>query len=230
MSITTAKGIVHSWGVGFNGWGGDMDVDLQRLSAWALAAWSNNVSTTTGLTYGYHGGPVFTSGAFSMIADGTVALTDNATNYVERTIDGTVSKNTSAFSAGSLPMAKVTTVSGAITTLQDFRGADVAPSLTTLTDAATVTWTVTGKREDMAQLTIAGARTLAITGAQTGFRGVIHITESGASRSLALPSGSIVANTGAGAIALTGVSGGKQKWTVSYDGTNYWWESGASYT
>jgi hypothetical protein len=103
-------------------------------------------------------------------------------------------------------------------------------SLTTLTDGATVTWTVTGKREDMAQLTIAGARTLAISGASAGFRGAIHITESGAGRSLALPSGSIVANGGAGVIALTGSSGGKQKWTVSYDGTNYWWEQGATYT
>jgi hypothetical protein len=105
-----------------------------------------------------------------------------------------------------------------------------APSMTTLTDGATVTWDVTGKREDMAQLTIAGARTLAITGAAAGFRGALHITESGASRSLALPGGSIVANSGAGAIALTGADTGKQKWTVSYDGSHYWWEQGASYT
>lgn len=106
----------------------------------------------------------------------------------------------------------------------------IGPSITTLTDGATVTWTVTGKAEDMAQLTIAGARTLAISGASAGFRGVIHITESGTGRSLTLPGSSIVANTGGGAIALTGTSGGKQKWTVSYDGTNYWWEAGADYT
>lgn len=106
----------------------------------------------------------------------------------------------------------------------------LAPAMTTLTDGATITWTVTGKRKDVAQLTIAGARTLAISGASSGFVGVIHITESGASRSLALPGSSIVANTGAGAIALSGVSGGKQKWTVSYDGTNYWWEHGDTYT
>lgn len=114
----------------------------------------------------------------------------------------------------------------AVHTLSESAGA----AITTLTDGATVTWTVTGKKEDMAQLTIAGARTLAITGASAGFRGVIHITESGASRSLALPANSIVVNGGAGVIALTGSSGGKQKWTVSYDGTNYWWEAGPSYT
>lgn len=122
MSTTTTKGTVHSWPLGFNGYNTDMDNDLKRLDAWALVAWSNKVSTTTGLTYGYHGGPVFTAGAFSMVADGTVALTDNATNYVERTPAGTVSKNTTAFTVTSVPMAKVTTVSGAITTIQDFRG------------------------------------------------------------------------------------------------------------
>jgi len=116
------------------------------------------------------------------------------------------------------------------TTRADLSALTAGASITTLTDGATVTWTVTGKREDMAQLTIAGARTLAISGASAGFRGALHITESGSSRSLALPASSIVANTGAGAIALTGSSGGKQKWTVSYDGTNYWWEAGADYT
>lgn len=103
-------------------------------------------------------------------------------------------------------------------------------SLTTLTDGATVTWTVTGKREDKAQLLIAGARTLAISGASAGFVGVIHITEDGDGRSLALPGGSVVANDGGGVIDLTGADGGLQKWTVSYDGTNYWWEFGVTYS
>lgn len=121
MSTTTEKGLVHSWPRGYSPWNTDMDGDLKMLNAWALLAWANNVATTTSLTYGYHGGPLYTGGAFSMIADGTIALSDNATNYVERTTGGSVSKNTAGFTAGRVPLAKVTTLSGAITAIEDWR-------------------------------------------------------------------------------------------------------------
>lgn len=149
----------------------------------------------------------------------TPSLGDNDTSIA------TTAFVTAAIGSGAPPIG---TAGGDLT--GTYPNPTLAVSLTTLTDGATVTWTVTNKREDMAQLTIAGARTLAISGATAGFRGALHITESGTGRSLALPSGSIVANSGAGAIALSGASGGKQKWTVSYDGTNYWWEKGATYT
>ena len=59
---------------------------------------------------------------------GTVALTDDTVNYVERTEDGMVSANASGFTAGRIPMAQVTTASGAITDVADWRPAfSIAP-------------------------------------------------------------------------------------------------------
>src|SRR5574340_1658579 len=54
-------------------------------------------STTSGLTWGYYGGQLMVDGAISAIANGTVALSASATNYVESTRAGVVSKNTTGF-------------------------------------------------------------------------------------------------------------------------------------
>ncbi len=53
--------------------------------------------------------------------DQTVALTDNATNFVEITTVGVASANISAFTAGSIPIAAVVTASGDITSITDKR-------------------------------------------------------------------------------------------------------------
>jgi len=88
--------------------------------------WGTDLATTaqaTLLTYGYIGGMALTAGAGpTNIASGTVALTNNATNYVERTLLGVVSANTVGFSIGSLPMAVVVTAAGVITAVTDSRG------------------------------------------------------------------------------------------------------------
>jgi len=78
-------------------------------------------SLTTGLTFAYYGGIIGGFGAFSTIADGTVALTGSATNYIEATTAGVVSKNTSAFTAGRVPLYTAVTSASAITTLTDYR-------------------------------------------------------------------------------------------------------------
>src|SRR6185312_6988183 len=83
--------------------------------------WAQNTATTTGLTYGYFGGEIVVSGALTRIANGTVTLTDNTTNYVQRSIAGVASVNTTGFTLGSIPMAKVVTASGAITSVEDDR-------------------------------------------------------------------------------------------------------------
>ncbi|HXE60891.1 MAG TPA: hypothetical protein VN607_09295, partial [Gemmatimonadaceae bacterium] len=104
------------------------------------APWSQNTGTTTGLVYGYNGGEIIdATGSFSHIASGTITLADNATNYVERQEDGTVSSNISGFTLGRIPMAKVTTASGAITAVEDDRMLALADRATVL--ARTVTYT-----------------------------------------------------------------------------------------
>lgn len=122
MSSALSKGLTGAYTAGETGWGTTMDNNLADINNWLHEQWGQDRANTSGTTYGYMGGTVLnSSGAWALIAAGTIALTDNATNYVERTAAGTVSKNTSAFTATKIPMAKVTTVSGAITAVVDQR-------------------------------------------------------------------------------------------------------------
>lgn len=123
---TTEYGIVSDFTRGQD-WYDEGNGNFTQLRRSAQAAWGNNAGTTTGLTYGYWGGTAWNGSAWTSVADGTTALTDNATNYVERTVAGVVSDNTSGFTASSLPMAVVVTASGAITSITD-RRAHAVPS------------------------------------------------------------------------------------------------------
>jgi len=77
-------------------------------------------ATTTGLTWGYKAGLNPKSGA--VIAAGTVALTASQTNYVELDPSaGTVSANITGFTTGRVPLRKLVTDTGAITTNTDNR-------------------------------------------------------------------------------------------------------------
>jgi hypothetical protein len=80
-----------------------------------------NYQTTTGLTWGYLGGPMLVDGVFSFIANGTLALTNAATNYVEATRAGVVSINTTGFTAGRIPLYEVVTSGGLVTSYTDRR-------------------------------------------------------------------------------------------------------------
>ena len=97
------------------------------------AFFGRRASTTTGLTWGYYGGVILVDGAVTEIPDstrrGTVTLTTNATNYVEITRAGSISANTSAFTAGRVPLYTiVVNVSGVVTSYTDHRfAADVIP-------------------------------------------------------------------------------------------------------
>ena len=87
------------------------------------AAFGNNPNTTTGLTYGYYGATLYRSGAPVTIANGTIGMTASATNYVQRTVQGVVSVNTTGYLTGNIPMATVVTGASAITTITDTRPA-----------------------------------------------------------------------------------------------------------
>ena len=116
------------------------------------AAFGNNPNTTTGLTYGYYGATLYRSGAPVTIAAGTIGMTASATNYVQRTVQGVVSVNTTGYLTGNIPMATVVTGSTAITTITDTRpagydltgravveiGAPTGLALTTATTGGTI--------------------------------------------------------------------------------------------
>lgn len=78
---------------------------------------------TTGLTLTLYGGARGGGGAggIGTISQVSVALTANTTNYVESTLSGTVTKNTTGFTAGQIPLYTVVTGTSSITTITDQR-------------------------------------------------------------------------------------------------------------
>lgn len=87
-----------------------------------ITDFANAAGTTTGLTYGYQAGVIRQDNLTTSVAAGTVALAASATNYVEINGTGTVSANTSGFTAGRYPLAQVVTGASSITTITDKRG------------------------------------------------------------------------------------------------------------
>lgn len=92
-------------------------------------------SDTTALTWQYHGGTYNVDGAFVSIADGSLTLTASTTNYIETTIAGVVSRNTTGFSANQIPLYEVVTDAAGITTETDRRDWLRHPFLTVMVKA-----------------------------------------------------------------------------------------------
>jgi hypothetical protein len=98
----------------------------------------------------------------------------------------------------------------------------------TLTDGATVTWTITALEAISNRLlTIAGDRTFAISGALSGYSGNVKVTASGGSRTITIPAGTDTRMKGVGDTTVKTVtipSGETYIFSWLYDGTNYdWW-------
>jgi len=83
--------------------------------------------TTVGLDFGYGAGRMNGEGSVILTVAGTVTLTDDDTNYVEVSPAGVVSANVIGWTAGSLPLYEVTTVSGNITAYNDKRSWATVP-------------------------------------------------------------------------------------------------------
>ena len=115
----TAKGLIAPLLPGAPG--ADLTALVRTLDAYTLEQWAWNQPGSQALSYGYKGGTIFSGAAYSRIADGTVPLAENATNYVERDTAGVVTSNTVGFSATKTPMAAVVTSGGAIQSVQDNR-------------------------------------------------------------------------------------------------------------
>ena len=78
-------------------------------------------STCSGLTWGYYGGTISVDGVLTQITNGTLALTASTTNYVETTRAGVVSKNTTGFTPGSIPLYQIVTGAATVTSYTDYR-------------------------------------------------------------------------------------------------------------
>lgn len=92
-----------------------------------------HASACSGLTWGYYGGVLQVSGTPTQIANGTIALTNNATNYITYNASGTVATTTSIpsgwpgpLAGGLVAMYDVTTSGGFVTSWNDWRTAQGA--------------------------------------------------------------------------------------------------------
>ena len=124
-------------------------------------------STSSGLTWGYYGGAMMVDGVITAIANGTLTLSASTTNYIEATRAGVVSKNTTGFSAGSIPLYSAVTGSSTVTSYTDSR-AWVQPEHITSRAAITVTTADVTLSADQARCGY-----LTISGTLTGNRNVI---------------------------------------------------------
>lgn len=124
-------------------------------------------STCSALTWGFYGGRMLVDGVLTAIANGTVALTASTTNYVEATRAGVVSKNTTGFTAGQIPLYTIVTGTATVTSYTDER-TWVAPYYISQEVAITVT---------TADVTLSAAQArgeyISASGTLTGNRNVI---------------------------------------------------------
>ncbi|WP_299163539.1 hypothetical protein [Accumulibacter sp.] len=126
-------------------------------------------SLCSGLNWFYYGGVMMVDGVLTAIANNTAALvlSPSTTNYIEATRAGVVSKNTTGFTAGSIPLYTAATGASTVTSYTDNR-AWVAPAY--LPGRASVAVTASDVTLAAAE---ARCRYVTTTGALTGNRNVI---------------------------------------------------------
>jgi hypothetical protein len=106
---------------GYDGLDARLDA-LAAASTFLPQQYAERSAAHSGLTFGYYGGQVHNDNVVTTTADGTVALTNATTNYVEVNIStGAVTANTSSFTSGRIPLFTVVTSGGAITVVTDKR-------------------------------------------------------------------------------------------------------------
>lgn len=103
-----------------NGSSGNETTANEALRAVAPAGLCG-IKSYTGLTLNLYGGYISVSGVLTSVADWTGTMTASSTNYVEVAQDGTVTSNTSAFTAGRTRLFTMTTDGSGITSFVDYR-------------------------------------------------------------------------------------------------------------
>lgn len=91
-----------------------------------------------------------------------------------------------------------------------------------LKDESIINWDVSNRYN--AKVTLAGSRTLNISGMRPGTYGTIEIIQGGSgSNTLTLPANSKVANGGVGALSLSTTAGAIDVATFYYTGSTFYW-------
>lgn len=126
-------------------------------------------SLCSGLNWFYYGGTMLVDGVLTAIANNAAALVLSAstTNYVEATRAGVVSKNTTAFTPGSIPLYTAVTGASTVTSYTDQR-AWVQPEHITSSASVAVTAADVTLSDSQARCSY-----LTTTGVLTGNRNVI---------------------------------------------------------
>lgn len=169
-------------------------------------------TTSSALTWGYYGGMINVDGVLTAIANGTLALTASSTCYIEADRAGTVSFNTTGFTAGRYPLYTAVTGTATVTSYTDNRQTShkaTGKLALSVAGAANVTLTAVQARADIMEF----------SGALTGNINVVV--------PLAVQQWTIFNNT-SGAFTLTiigatgtGIAIGQGKRAIVYaDGTN----------
>ena len=127
-------------------------------------------SLCSGLNWFYYGGALVVDGSGYIIANNSAALvlTANATNYVESDRAGAVSKNTTAFTPGRIPLYTVVTGASTVTSYTDWRPWAQARGIPGIAQGVVVTSADVNLSESQAR-----CEYLPVTGALTGNRNVI---------------------------------------------------------
>lgn len=160
--------------------------------------------TTTGLTWGYHAGSIRNDNTITSVAAGTLALTDDATNYVECDGDGSITRNTTGFTSGQVPLRQIVVAGGVQSTSTDKRAwfqsvnvsIETVPSggtgLSTITDHGIMLGSGTSAITVMTALTN-GQLAIGSTGADpvgavlTGTANQVTVTNAAGSITLSIP-------------------------------------------
>jgi len=110
---------------------GQLDDALMRLDTLVFGAWSPRIAgmVAASRTFAYHGGYAMVAGVPTVIADGTIVCTDNATRYIQRTAAGVVSADAALDPVTKIPMALVVCASGALTHFEDLRDLAFRPAI-----------------------------------------------------------------------------------------------------
>ena len=126
-------------------------------------------SLCSGLNWYYYGGYLLVDGVLTAIANNSSALVLSAStnNYIESTRAGVVSKNTTGFTAGSLPLYLAVTGSSTVTSYTDYRAFYQPRDMTSKASQAVTTADVTLTADQ------ARCKYLTTTGVLTGNRNVI---------------------------------------------------------
>jgi hypothetical protein len=124
--------------------------------------------STSGLNWYCYGGIMMVDGVLTVLANpSAVVLTASTTNYIEATRAGVVSKNTTGFTAGAVPLYTAVTNTTTVTSYTDYRTWVQPNHITSKKSVSVTTADVTLSNEQ------AACRYLTITGALTGNRAVI---------------------------------------------------------